>query len=348
MECGGKRSATPLSCPQVVLRMPLRVILTQPASISRHFPAGLSKNHSKSPRYGACSGEVVNPHSSSPGTYGCGCCSPTMTKRAAVKLRLAFTLIELLVVIAIVAILAALLLPALSRAREKSHAVVCLNNLKQISLDSRSARDDFVNWNWFIGYLDVAPEFLPEHQRGYYSARQCRICPCAPARSNSAPSIETAWIGPWGGWDASSYTLNAHLRPILEHPSNPGTFPAMDAPSPAFWSESEVQPMFTPLLADGVNFAAGPLATDLAATNLYTGYWRNPVGWDYGMGTMNIPRHGSRPSPVPRNWPRSTPLPGAVNVVFLDQHVEAVKLDELWQLYWHPGYVAPAKRPGLQ
>jgi len=146
--------------------------------------------------------------------------------------RVGFTLIELLVVIAIIAILAAILFPVFSRAREKARQASCTSNLKQLMLGWLQYAQDYdervvpgmcghcgnpnapSNWPWY------------DRLEPYLKNRQIFVCPSQPDWVNigygyGTPSVIPSWPG--SGYKPPSlgqFDTPASTVPLGDYPGN--------------------------------------------------------------------------------------------------------------------------------
>ncbi len=252
----------------------------------------------------------------------------------------AFTLIELLVVIAVIALLMAILIPALHRARKQARAVVCQSNLRQWAMTLAAYTQDYEGrlpsgtighvglWllrGTFIGAMDPNANHAGLH--GFHT-KGIALCPMASRPRPPDPnrggfdimvvtsSVSWRMTGEIGGATAAWQIFTPEPRFLGSYGYNTALFKAFRTEvrgareTPDLNTFTLREHASIPVLLDSVN--PWPSLSGANSTR--------PWNWPVGGGSLNsfvTDRHGRQ-----------------TNAIFLDWSVRSVGLKEIWTLKW--------------
>jgi prepilin-type N-terminal cleavage/methylation domain-containing protein/prepilin-type processing-associated H-X9-DG protein len=234
--------------------------------------------------------------------------------------RRGFTLIELLVVIAIIALLMAILMPALQRVKKQAQSVACRSRLKSWGYMFKFYADDnngSFNPGWAVGESTLWMNALRPYYRDEWDMLKCPTATRVDEAGQEGTFMamtRTCATPDGGSWPFEfSYGINSW--------TNAMTADRGDRKLEEFWKRTDVKGAYRiPVFGDATWHDAWPRAVDEPI----------PLPWDFGggntgtTGEMNhfcIDRHN-----------------GWTNMLFMDWSVRPAGLKELWTLEWHRGY----------
>ncbi|MCK5000003.1 MAG: type II secretion system protein [Anaerohalosphaera sp.] len=273
------------------------------------------------------------------------------------KNKTGFTLIELLVVISIIAMLLAILMPALGKVKEQARRVVCMSNLAQWGLVLTLYTEDH-DGHFFAGDYDYTDpndnttysssnsDIWPNALESYYQTHRLKFCPSA-GFSNWGNS-SSVWGNKSDKIFSGSYGLNGWLcdtpREVVlsEGHDTSNSWRTMN-----FTGTSRI-----PMMAGAIWYTGRPESNDLPPKqqgqidedetspqnepfgNLLTGTEPETEG-DFcpkdpsnHMRRFTVNRHG-----------------GKLNVLFMDGTVQTISPKKIWRLKWHKNYDTSAPLP---